>query len=710
MLTAEPKGYGSNWYATTRVDGPVRPRLSMELDVEVCVIGGGLAGLTVACEVARLGWSVVVLEAKSIAWSASGRNSGVVLPGFGTSVDALIERVGTEAAKTLWAMSEAGAEYVRNAARDMPGVALNENGWLHVSKTDRAATMAHEAAVLAGEFGVEVEPWPADRVQDALSSPRYFHGLHYARGFSLHPLNYALGLAAAAEANGARIFEDTPVLEIDPAGVRKRVVTADSRIRAAHVVLAGGVHMNELAPQFTETLLPVYDTAVITAPLGDELAEAIRYPGAVSDEVDPAGHHYRVIDGRRLMWCGQSAVQLGNPHRQGDALLREIRQTYPALSGVRAEHAWIGGAGRTVHGMPQIGEITPGLWLLNGFGGHGLNTTAMGGEMLARAIVHNDRAWEMFSAFPLVWAGGAFGRASQRVTGWSQQLQDAIGGMLAQRRAPARPRREPVVAEAAAVSPETILEPAAVSVEPIAMPVVSPPAFAEPEPPVALPAFTEPAEPPPPVITEPPVIHTEANETVEEPVAQRDFAEPIEPPVVQPDLTEPVEAPTVPREFVAPVQPRAPRPEIVERIRALMGRPEIPEIEPPPAAASEDAAAPAPPDATHEPPAVAAEAPSVVADPATEQATSTAGEVVAPAEPAPVALDTAAPVEPPPAAVEAVAPAPRKRPKRGPKKRKTPRLLEPAPQAGGSGSGSVDAAVPAASPDHAQPAVTDKKT
>src|SRR5689334_15419078 len=118
MLTAEPKGYGSNWYATTRVDGPVRPRLSMELDVEVCVIGGGLAGLTVACEVARLGWSVVVLEAKSIAWSASGRNSGVVLPGFGTSVDALIERVGTDAAKTLWAMSEAGAEYVRNAARD----------------------------------------------------------------------------------------------------------------------------------------------------------------------------------------------------------------------------------------------------------------------------------------------------------------------------------------------------------------------------------------------------------------------------------------------------------------------------------------------------------------------------------------------------------------------------------------------------------------
>ena len=97
---------------------------TVELDVDVCVIGAGLAGLTVAREVARLGWSVVVLEAQSVAWSASGRNTGVVLPGFAVGADALIERVGLEQAKALWSRSEAGAEYVRNAARDMPGTAL----------------------------------------------------------------------------------------------------------------------------------------------------------------------------------------------------------------------------------------------------------------------------------------------------------------------------------------------------------------------------------------------------------------------------------------------------------------------------------------------------------------------------------------------------------------------------------------------------------
>src|SRR5712671_1504979 len=452
MLTAEPKAYGSNWHAATRVEGPARTRLTVELDVDLCIIGAGLAGLTVAREVARHGWSVVVLEAKSVAWSASGRNTGVVLPGFSVGADALIERAGLAQAKALWVRSAAGAEYVRNAARDMPGAALSETGWLHVSKTDDIRALAHEAALMAGEFGATVEPWPADRVREALRSPRYFHGLHYPSGFSLHPLNYALGLAAAAEAAGARIFEDTPVLEIDPAGVRKRVVTSDSRVRAAHVVLAGNVHMTELVPKFAKTLLPVFTSVIVTAPLGDARHEAIGFPGAVSDEAELIGHHHRVVDGR-LMWSGRSMVRLGKPQHEANALIRRIRRTYPALRGVTAEQAWIGVAGHTVHGMPQIGEITPGLWLLGGFGGHGLAATAMGGEMLARAIVDNDRAWQMFSPFALVWAGGALGRTAQQVSGWSHDAREMFQGVLARTRDAGRRR---AAAAAAAASPPIV--------------------------------------------------------------------------------------------------------------------------------------------------------------------------------------------------------------------------------------------------------------
>jgi glycine/D-amino acid oxidase-like deaminating enzyme len=434
MLTADPKAYGSNWYAATPVETPVRPRLAVELDIDLCVIGAGLAGLTVACEVAKRGWSVVVLEAKSIAWSASGRNPGVVLPGFSLGADALIERVGLDRAKALWAGSVAGVEYVRNAARAMAGTALSETGWLHVSKTDDIRALAHEAALMAGEFGTLVEPWPADRVREQVRSERYFHGLHYPGGFSINPLNYALGLAAAAEAAGARIFEDTPVLEIDPAGVRKRVVTGHARVRASQVVLAGNAHLLELAPQFASTLLPIYSTAIVTAPLRDRLAEAIRFPGAVSEEATPAGHHYRVLDGR-LMWCGQSATWLGNSRRRGEALIRQIRRTFPALGGIKAEYAWTGVAGETVHGMPQIGEITPGMWLMGGFGSHGIAASAMAGEILARAIVDTDRAWQMFSPFPLIWAGGVAGRVAQQASVWWRRRRESVEQSLARRRA-----------------------------------------------------------------------------------------------------------------------------------------------------------------------------------------------------------------------------------------------------------------------------------
>ena len=468
MLTAEPRAYGSNWYAATRVESPNRARLNVELDVDVCVIGAGLAGLTVAREVARLGWSVVVLETQSVAWSASGRNTGVVMPGFAVGPDALIDRAGLDQAKALWARSEAGVEYVRNAARDMPGAALSEGGWLHVSKTDNIRAMAHEAALLAGEFGAAVEPWSADRVRDVLRSPHYFHGLHYPRGFCVHPLNYALGLAAAAEAAGARIFEDTPVLEIDPAGVRKRIVTSHSRVRAGHVVLAGNVHIAELAPQFAKTLIPIFTTVISTAPVGDELQEAIRYPGAVSDTDLPA-HHHRVVEGGRLLWSGQSGAWLGKPQRHANKLIRQIRRTYPALRHVKADHAWIGVAGQTVHGMPQIGEITPGLWLLGGFGGHGLNTTAMGGEMLARAIVEGDTSWQMFSPFALVWAGGKFGRVAQHVSDWAHRRFERAEGFLARRRD--RKRRRAQRAEAKPSPPvagDTTVSPATPSAQPVA--------------------------------------------------------------------------------------------------------------------------------------------------------------------------------------------------------------------------------------------------
>src|SRR5246127_5950975 len=114
-----------------------RVRLTFDLDVDICVVGAGLAGLTVALEAARLGASVAVLEGRHVGWNASGHQLGTVMPGYGLPLGELIERIGFEDARELWALSKEGAEVVRASASEaqMPGINLSE-GALEVSNVD----------------------------------------------------------------------------------------------------------------------------------------------------------------------------------------------------------------------------------------------------------------------------------------------------------------------------------------------------------------------------------------------------------------------------------------------------------------------------------------------------------------------------------------------------------------------------------------------
>ena len=425
--------YGDSWYAATMVDAPPRPALYSDLDVDVCVIGGGLAGLTTARELARKGWSVVLLEADRLAANASGRNTGFVLPGFGADAENLIERVGFERTKDLWTLAQAGLDYVRETIRteQAPGVDP-QDGWLYASKKDNSDEFVNYVALL-GELGCDIESWPTERVREVLRSERYFYAINYLRALAIHPLNYALALAAAAERDGARIFENSPALSIDPSGVRKRIVTPSARLRANHVVLCGNVGLKSLMPRLAATMVPLTTYVITTAPLGNRLAEAIRYRGAVSD-TDAADNHYRIVGGDRLMLSGRATTWARNPRHYVRALKADIKHTYPQLGDVEIDYAWAGTLGITVHRMPQIGELGPGVWLASGFGGHGLNTTAMGGNLIAQAIADGDQTWRQFTPFELVWAGGVFGRAAAQIRFWVKRLRNAVD----ERRAKAR--------------------------------------------------------------------------------------------------------------------------------------------------------------------------------------------------------------------------------------------------------------------------------
>ena len=429
---------------------PERSRLSFDLDVDIAVVGAGLAGLTVALEAARLGASVAVLEGRHVGWNASGHLLGTVMPGYGLPIGDLIARVGFEDTRELWALSREGAEFVRATATEelIPGIAPSE-GALEVSNVEIGDELIARLQMLGEDFETEVEGWQVDRVRAELRTDHYFHGVYYPKAFQIDGRRYVHGLAALARRAGARIFEDTPVVSIDPSGIRKRIVTPSARLRASHIVLAGNIHLGAPLRRLSETLLPVWRYAAVTAPLGERLAETIAFRGSVadSDGID----HFRVVEGDRLMWASPETTWAANPARFAPAISRRIRTIFPQLGPVEISETWGGAIGQTVHGMPQIGQLRKGLWVASGFGRQGLNTTAMAGQLIARSILWGDERWRLFSPFELVWAGGTTGRIVGYAVGMWERGSSAATGALARYRERARSReriREARLAEA----------------------------------------------------------------------------------------------------------------------------------------------------------------------------------------------------------------------------------------------------------------------
>ena len=418
---------------------PGRSRLSFDLDVDICVVGAGLAGLTVALEAARLGASVAVLEGRHVGWNASGHHLGTVMPGFGLPIGELIARIGFEDARELWSLSKEGAEYVRATASEelIPGIALSE-GALEVSNVEAGEELISRLQMLSEDFETEVEGWQVDRVRDQLKTDRYFHGVYYPKAFQIDGRKYVHGLAALAKRAGARIFEDTPVVSIDPSGIRKRIVTPSARLRASHIVLAGNIHLGEPLRRLSETLLPVWRYAAVTAPLGEQLADVVKFKGSVTDTdgVD----HFRIVDGDRLMWASPETTWAARPERFAGAIARRIRTIFPQLGSTGIAEVWGGAVGETVHGMPQIGQLRRGLWVTSGFGRQGLNTSAMAGQLIARSILWGDERWRLFSPFELVWAGGVTGRVAGHFVGMWGRGSSAAAGALARYRERARVR------------------------------------------------------------------------------------------------------------------------------------------------------------------------------------------------------------------------------------------------------------------------------
>ena len=384
-----------------------------------------MAGLTAALVLARAGKVVILLEAEMIAWGASGRNGGVVSPGYSTSFAKIASRAGNDYAKLLHLLSIEGVEIVRN---NIASLGIREaqlcNGTLRVSRFENSVETRNHIKWMEQTFNYPLQYKSKEDVQNLLVSKKYFSGISDSRAFHFHPLNYAIGLANELKKLGGKIFERSRAVMISRENGIATIETSSGRVQAKDVLITCGGYTDRLVPKLADSYIPISTYMVITEPAKDLIRTAIRSTSSVGDS-RRSSDYYRLVDnGERILWGGMITTRQAEPARLGILLKKRMVDTYPQLAGIHIERSWSGKMAYAKHLMPQIGKLGEGVWYCMSFGGHGMNTTAIGGTVIAEAILRASDRYKLFSPFGLDWNGGILGTGAVQLTYWYYQIND----------------------------------------------------------------------------------------------------------------------------------------------------------------------------------------------------------------------------------------------------------------------------------------------
>jgi gamma-glutamylputrescine oxidase len=417
---------GHTYYEATAPQRAPSAALGGAVDCDTCVVGGGFAGVNTAFGLVERGVrDVVLLEAEGIGRGASGRNGGFVFGGFSLGEADLLRQLGPARARALHHGTLEAVARIRSrvTAHGIP-CDLVDAGVLWANWFDDPGVLESRRRLLREHYGVEWEWIERARLRELLRTGRYGDALFEREAFHFHPLAYLRGLADVAASRGVTIHEGTPAVELRRDGGGWIVRTPSGPVRANRVVLACGGYLSGLRRKVDASVLPIATYVMVTEPLGPRLDDAIRTRAAVYD-TRFAFDYYRALPDTRLLWGGRISI-LERPAAAVERLLRrDMLKVFPQLEGVRTEYAWSGLMSYARHEMPQVGEIEPGLWVAQAFGGHGVAPTTFAGEVVAGALAGDDQGWREFRDFGLASAHKPAGFAAAQLTYWWLQAKDA---------------------------------------------------------------------------------------------------------------------------------------------------------------------------------------------------------------------------------------------------------------------------------------------
>ncbi|PMY41260.1 MULTISPECIES: NAD(P)/FAD-dependent oxidoreductase [Pseudomonas] len=390
-----------SYYSTTLNSETAYPSLQGQVSVDVVIIGGGFTGVASAVELAEKGLKVAIVESHKIGWGATGRNGGQVtgsLSGDEAMRKQMRRTLGDEVDDFIWQLRWRGHQIIRQRVDKYTIACDLKHGHLHAAyKPSHLAGLRadYEEAVRRG-MGDEVSLLDRQQVREVLESQLYHGAIKNTRNLHLHPLNLCIGEARAAESLGALIFEHSEVLQIVH-GERPAVITAQGRIDAKQVLLAGDVYHKLEPKQLKGKIFPAMGGIVTTAPLGDLAKRLNPQDLAVYDCRFVLDYYRMTADGRLLF--GGGANYSGKDSRDIAGELRPcIERTFPALKGVAIDFQWSCAMGIVINRIPQLGKLSDNVWYCQGYSGHGIATSHIMGEIMAQAITGHLGDYDTFAA------------------------------------------------------------------------------------------------------------------------------------------------------------------------------------------------------------------------------------------------------------------------------------------------------------------------
>lgn len=420
--------YPASYYAASAHPAPPRPALAGEVETDVCVVGAGYTGLSAGLDLAEKGYRVVALEGAKVGWGASGRNGGQIVNGLNASLETIAARYGEATADFVATVVQEGGRIIRERAAKYAIACDLKDGNLFTAFTAKQMKELEEKQALWRRHGIDTfEMLDKAALRAHVASDVYLGGMLDRTGGHMHPLNLALGQAAALERLGGVIHEGTEVTGVET-GAAPVVRTGAGLVRAKVVILAGNAYLGHAVPEIENRVMPFSTQMIATEPLGDR-GRALLPTDMCVEDLRWILDYYRLSADGRLLFGGGTIYGGTDPADITGKILPNLEKVFPGLKGVRADYAWSGNCALSFSRVPQMGRLGPATYYATGYSGHGVVGSHLFGRILAQAVDGDLARFDAFSRVPwLPFPGGRRFRVPYSAIGaWWYGLRDRLG-------------------------------------------------------------------------------------------------------------------------------------------------------------------------------------------------------------------------------------------------------------------------------------------